>query len=54
MIVGKGLVKLKNIPATTPQGGRTIREKILCTISEGAGIQATICVTATNTHGQEW
>jgi len=51
--LGKGLVKYKDIPASNPQGGGTIQEKILFTISEGASIQATICVTATNTHGQE-
>jgi hypothetical protein len=51
--LGKGLVKYKDIPATNPQGGGTIQEKISFTISEGASIQTTICVTATNTKGQE-
>jgi len=51
--LGKGLVKYKDIPATNPQGGGTIQEKISFTISEGASIQTTICVTATNTYGQE-
>ena len=51
--VGKGLVKYKDIPATNPQGGGKVQEKISFTISEGASIQATICVTATNTNGQE-
>ena len=51
--VGKGLVKYKEIPATNPQGGGRIQEKISFTMNEGTNIQATICVTATNTHGQE-
>jgi hypothetical protein len=46
-------VKYKDIPATNPQGGGTVQEKISFTIRGGASIQATICVTATNTNGQE-
>ncbi len=51
--VGKGLVKYKDIPATNPQGGGTVQEKVSFTISKGTSIQATICVTATNANGQE-
>lgn len=51
--LGKGLVKYQDIPATNPQGGGTIQEKIHLTISEGASIQVTICVTATDTNGRE-
>jgi len=47
------MVKFKDIPATRLQGGGTIKEKISFAISEGENIQATICVTATNTNGQE-
>jgi hypothetical protein len=51
--VGKGLVKHKDIPATNPQGGGTVQEKISFTINKGTSIQATICVTETNANGQE-
>ena len=51
--LGGGLVKYKDIPATNPQGGGTIKEKILFTLSSEETIQAIICVTATNTNGQE-
>jgi hypothetical protein len=46
-------VKYKDIPATNPQGGGTIQEKIALTLNKEASMQVTICVTATNTHGQE-
>jgi len=51
--LGKGLLKYKDIPATKPQGGGTIQEKILLTLPKEVSMQVTICVTATNTHGQE-
>jgi len=51
--VGKGLVKYKDIPATNPEGGGKIQEKVSFTVRAGASIQVTICVTATNTNGQE-
>ena len=51
--LGKGLVKYKDIPATKPQGGGTVKEKMSFSVSEGTRIQVTICVTATNTNGQE-
>ncbi|MEE9232955.1 MAG: hypothetical protein V3U07_05830 [Nitrospirales bacterium] len=51
--LGKGLIKYKDIPATNPQGGETIQEKIPFTLSAGETIQATICVTATDTNGRE-
>lgn len=51
--LGKGLVKYKDIPATNPEGGGKIQEKVSFTLEAGTSIQATICVTATNTNGQE-
>jgi len=51
--LGKGLVKYKDIPATNPLGGGKVQEKISFTVSPGRTIQATICVTATDTNGQE-
>ncbi len=51
--LGKGLVKYKDIPATNPEGGGKIQETISFTVREGSSIQVMICVTATNTNGQE-
>ena len=51
--LGKGLVKYKDIPATNPLGGGKVQEKISFTVSPGTTVQATICVTATDTNGQE-
>jgi hypothetical protein len=51
--LGKGMVEYKDIPATNPQGGGTVQEKISFTINEGESMQATICVTATDTNGRE-
>lgn len=51
--VGKGLVKYKDIPATNPQGGGKIQETIAFAVSKETSIQATICVTATDTNGRE-
>jgi len=51
--LGKGLVKYKDIPATNPEGGGEIQEKISFTVKTGTSIQATICVTATDTNGRE-
>lgn len=51
--LGKGLVKYKDIPATNPQGGGSIQEKMSFPVSKGARIQVTICVTATDTNGRE-
>ncbi len=50
---GKGFVKYKDIPATKPEGGGKIQEKIHYEIPEGTRLGTTICVTATNTNGQE-
>ncbi len=51
--LGKGLVKYKDIPATKPQGGGKVQEKVSFTLGEGTSMQVTICITATNTNGQE-
>ena len=51
--LGEGLVKYKDVPATNPQGGGTIKEKVLFTIPDGQSINATLCITATNINGQE-
>ena len=51
--VGKGRVKYKDIPATSPQGGGKVHEKIVFSMKQQTSIQATICVTATDTNGYE-
>ena len=51
--LGKGMVKYKDIPATNPEGGGEIQEKISFTIRTETSIQATICITATDTNGRE-
>lgn len=51
--IGKGLLKYKEIKATNPGGGGTIREKVSFSLKPEETIQATICITATDTNGQE-
>ncbi len=51
--LGNGLVKYKDIPATNPQGGGKVQEKVSFVLGEGNNMQTTICVTATNVNGQE-
>jgi hypothetical protein len=47
------MMKYKDIPASNAQGGGKIQETISFTIRTGTSIQATICVTATDTNGRE-
>lgn len=51
--LGKGLIKYKDIPASKPTGGGTIKEKIILAVKEGESLKATICVTATDSQGLE-
>jgi hypothetical protein len=51
--VGEGLVKYKDIPATSHLGGGKIQEIITFAVPNGTSIQAIICVTATDTNGLE-
>lgn len=51
--IGKGLLKYKEIRATNPGGGGAIREKILFSLKPEETLHATICVTATDSNGQE-
>ncbi len=51
--IGKGLVKYKEIRATNPGGGGTIREKVPFTLKPEETLQVTICITATDTNGRE-
>ncbi len=51
--IGKGLLKYKEIKATNPGGGGTIREKVSFSLKPEETLQATICITATDTNGQE-
>jgi hypothetical protein len=51
--VGEGLVKYKDIPATSHLGGGKIQEIITFAVPKGTSIQAIICVTATDTNGLE-
>ncbi len=50
---GKGLVKYKDIPATSPEGGGKVKEEVLFSLGKRDSIQAKICVTATDTAGLE-
>lgn len=51
--IGKGLLKYKEIRATNPGGGGTIREKIPFSLKPEETLHATICITATDSNGQE-
>lgn len=51
--IGKGLLKYKEIRATNPKGGGTIQEKVSFSLKPEETIQATICITATDTNGRE-
>ena len=51
--LGKGFVKYKDIPATSPQGGGSVEERVSFSLGKEHSIEATICITATNTNGQE-
>ncbi len=51
--IGKGLLKYKEIRATNPGGGGTIQEKVLFSLKPEETLHATICVTATDSNGQE-
>jgi len=51
--VGKGLIKHKDIPASSPNGGGTVQETMSLSVKEGETIKITICVTATDSHGRE-
>lgn len=51
--IGKGFLKYKEIRATNPEGGGTIREKISFSLQPEETLQATICITATDTNGYE-
>ena len=49
--VGQGFIKAKAVPATSPQGGGTIKESIQVPVQSPNPVETTICVTATNTEG---
>jgi len=51
--LGKGWLKLKEIKATNPGGGGTIREKVSFSLKPEETLHAAICVTATDTNGRE-
>ncbi|MCA9470802.1 MAG: hypothetical protein MRJ96_00510 [Nitrospirales bacterium] len=50
---GDGYKKTKDVPASSPEGGGTVTETLSFTIAPGKSIETTICVTATNSSGQE-
>jgi hypothetical protein len=50
---GKGFLKYKDIWATKPEGGGTIQEKVPFSLRPGESVHATICITATDSNGQE-
>ena len=49
--VGTGFVKAKEKTATSPQGGGKVVESIQIPVQSEQPVEATICVTATNTQG---
>ena len=49
--LGAGFIKAKDIPATQPQGGGTVEETIEIPVTSSQPVDATICITATNTEG---
>ena len=51
--LGKGLLKFKEIKATNPGGGGTIREIVPISLESEETLHATICVTATDTNDRE-
>ena len=50
---GNGFIKTKDIPATNAKGGGRISEIVSFAVGPGEKIDTTICVTATNSLGQE-
>ena len=50
---GNGFIRTKEIPATNPKGGGQISETVFIAVGPGETIETTICVTATNSLGQE-
>ena len=51
--LGNGAVKAMDVPATRPSGGGRIIEKIPIPIEDNQEVFAVICVTATDTNGNE-
>ena len=51
--LGKGLVKYKDIKASNPAGGGLIEERIALGQKPEENLQATVCITATDTYGRE-
>lgn len=50
---GSGFIRTKEVPATNSKGGGQISETLLIQLGPDKSIDTTICVTATNSHGQE-
>ncbi len=50
---GKGYIKFKDIPASSPEGGGKIKETVPFSLGKRESIQVKICVTATDTNGLE-
>ena len=50
---GKGLVKHKDIPATSPKGGGKVKEEVKLILGKRDSIEVRICITATDTNGRE-
>ena len=50
---GNGYKKTKDVPASNPEGGGKITETLSFSVTPGTSIETTICVTATNSFGQE-
>ncbi len=51
--LGQGTVKAMDVRATAPTGGGHITERISIPIEEGREVFVPICVTATDTNGNE-
>ena len=50
---GSGFIRTKEVPATNAKGGGQISETVLIQVGPDQSIDTTICVTATNSFGQE-
>ncbi len=51
--IGNGFVKTKDVPATSPEGGGKIIETLSIPVDPEEEKETTICVTSTNSVGQE-
>ena len=51
--LGHGAMKAMDVPATRPTGGGYVSQEITIPVKEGQEVFAVLCVTATDTDGNE-